>query len=146
MNGPRDCVFFIDRDLGRRIFPDILRSAGLRVEIHDDHFKDDTTSDPEWLHFVGQRGWVAVTRNKSIRYTEIERDAVMLAKVPLLVVRGRRDHRTLAEGFLVNLPKIYRFLENNSPPYIANVYLPTESQPSGRVKMWLSSEEWQQRL
>ena len=43
-------VFFTDRDLGNR-FPDILSSAGLRVERHRDHFKP-AISDEEWLAAV----------------------------------------------------------------------------------------------
>ena len=31
MNGPREFIFFTDRDLGRQ-FPSILREAGVRVE------------------------------------------------------------------------------------------------------------------
>jgi len=37
---PHDLVFFIDRDLGSRTFPAILRAAGLRAEAHNDHFPD----------------------------------------------------------------------------------------------------------
>jgi len=145
MNELPDPVFFVDRDLGRKIFPTILRDAGLHVEIHDDHFEDDTTSDPVWLGYVGKKGWIAVTRNKDIRYTEVERDAVMIAGVPLFVLRGKWDHKTFGLGFITNLPGILRFLERHDPPFIANVYLPTKSQPKGRVKTWLSYKEWLRR-
>jgi hypothetical protein len=33
-------VFFTDRDLGQR-FPDTLKTAGIAVERHGDHFRDD---------------------------------------------------------------------------------------------------------
>ncbi len=79
MNELPDHVFFLDRDLGRKIFPSIPREA------------------------------------------------------------------SLARGFLTNLPSIIRFLERHDPPFIAKIYLPTESQPKGRVKMWLSYEDWLKR-
>jgi len=68
-------VFFADRDLGNR-FPDILSSAGLRVERHRDHFRPAST-DEEWLAAVGARGWVAVTHDSRIRYKPNELQAVV---------------------------------------------------------------------
>jgi len=52
-------IFFTDRDLGK-IFPQILRDAGLTVEKHDDRF-DQNTPDEVWLSEVDRRGWVAIS-------------------------------------------------------------------------------------
>ena len=136
-----DLTLFTDRDLGTRIFPEILRSQGLTVEIHDDFF-GDTTPDEEWLAFVGEKGWIALTRNKKIRYNPIERDAVFYAGVPLFVMRGRWRHDDLARGFTENISNIERFLSRHSPPFIAHVYLPSKSKPNGRVALKLSHQEW----
>jgi hypothetical protein len=57
-------VFFTDRDLGLT-FPAILRSAGLRVERHADHFAPDCP-DEMWLRDVANRGWIAVTHDGRI--------------------------------------------------------------------------------
>ncbi|MGH8490793.1 MAG: hypothetical protein ACREXS_18510 [Gammaproteobacteria bacterium] len=59
-------VFFTDRDLGTR-FPEILASAGLKVERHRDHFPHDC-ADEDWLRIIGRRGWVAVSHDRRIRY------------------------------------------------------------------------------
>src|SRR5438874_914842 len=59
-------VFFTDRDLGIA-FPAILAAAGLSVERHRDHFPPDC-ADERWLEVVGQRGWVALTHDRHIRY------------------------------------------------------------------------------
>ncbi len=136
-----DQVLFTDRDLGTRKFPGPLKKHGLNVEIHDDHFDDDTR-DEVWLSFVGEQRWIALTRNKKIRYNPIELETVMRAGVPLFVMRGKWTHAELAKGFIINLPSIERFLSKNAPPFIANVYMPTKSQPRGRVKLWLSYEKW----
>ena len=45
-------VYFTDRDLGRQ-FGAILRSGGLTVERHADHFAHDTP-DEVWLAEVGR--------------------------------------------------------------------------------------------
>jgi len=68
---PETPVFFLDRNLGRNKFSNILRAQGLRIEVHDDHFKPDA-SDPEWLSEVGERGWVVVTVDRRIRYRQLE--------------------------------------------------------------------------
>lgn len=59
-------TFFTDRDLGK-MFPAILREAGILVERHADHF-DQNEKDEVWLAEVGRRGWVALTHNLRIRY------------------------------------------------------------------------------
>jgi hypothetical protein len=80
-------VYFTDRDLGKR-FAEILRSHGLMVERHEDHFAPATT-DEVWLEAVGKRGWIALTHDRRIRHKPNERDAVMRHNVALLVIVGK---------------------------------------------------------
>lgn len=86
--------FFTDRDLGKQ-FPSILAQAGLRVQRHDDHFSADTR-DEDWLHVVGERGWVAITHDQRIRYKPNEIRAVIANRVALLVVVGHAPFADLA--------------------------------------------------
>ena len=137
-------VFFTDRNLGSE-FPGILKAAGLNVEKHDDHFPTDT-SDEEWLVGIGRRGWFAISKDKNIRRKNNELSAVMNSGVGLfIVVGGEVRHRELAENFIDCENKIQRFLEKNSPPFIAKVYRPSPSrlQQGGRVELWLSYQNWQ---
>ena len=133
-------VYFTDRDLGNR-FPDILKSAGLAVERHADHFADDTP-DEVWLEAVGRRGWVALTHDRRIRYKPNERDAVVRHRVALLVILGVAPYPDLARSFVTSLSVIERFLHRHKPPFIAKVYGPSpaeiarRSRASGRVEMW----------
>jgi len=73
-------TFFIDRQLGRYTVPNALRAAGGRVEVHDDHFKQDTP-DTEWLAVVGERDWVVISKDENIRRNPLERAAYEAAKV-----------------------------------------------------------------
>ena len=66
-------VYFTDRDLGNR-FPEILKSAGLAVEQHKDHFASDAL-DEEWLTGVSARNWIVLTRDRHIRYKPNELNA-----------------------------------------------------------------------
>jgi PIN domain-containing protein len=132
-------VFFADRDLGRQ-FPEILRSAGLKVERHHDYFAPDV-SDETWLAAVGQRGWVALTHDQRIRFKPNERAAVMRHGVALLVIIGKAPYPELARAFVATLPRVERFLTGHTPPYIAKVYRPfpaeiTRSHAAGHVELW----------
>ena len=129
-------VYFTDRDLGKG-FPDILRSNGLTVERHDDHFPP-TATDEAWLKAVGGRGWIALTHNLRIRYTRNERDAVMEHRVALL---GKAPLSELAHSFVATLPRIERFLSGRKPPFIARVYRPTPAEAArgataGHIEAW----------
>lgn len=133
-------VYFTDRDLGKR-FPDILRSCGLKVERHVDHFADDTTDDV-WLEQIGQRGWIALTHDRRIRYKPNELSAVIRHGVGLLVIIGAAPYPDLARAFVATLPRVEDFLSRHKPPFIAKVYRPTaaeiarHSSAPGRIEVW----------
>ena len=135
-------VYFTDRDLGAR-FPQILASAGLTVHRHADHLPADC-SDEEWLQFVGERGWVALTHDTRIRYKPNELAAVVRHRVALLVVMGKAPFPELATSFVSTARRIEKFLERHVPPLIAKVYRPTPAKikrnpkAPGRVELWYS--------
>jgi len=64
MDAAPDWVFFVDRCLGRRIIPEMLRSAGEIVRAHDEVFRQDTR-DEKWLTEVGKNGWIVLTKDKN---------------------------------------------------------------------------------
>jgi PIN like domain len=100
----------------------VLRAAGLYVEVHDDHFRQDAL-DPEWLTAVGEKNWIVVTRDERIRYNVAERQAMRRAKVRAFVLAAQGDLRAdmLAENFLKALAKIRRLVEKKKPPFVAKV-------------------------
>jgi hypothetical protein len=114
-------TFFVDRSLGRALGR-TLREAGWRVELHDDHFAEDTL-DEVWLLEVGARGWVVLTKDKAIRRKEVERDAVIAAGIRMFTLSSANmTGQEMAEVYLANRFKISRFLNKHSPPFIATVY------------------------
>jgi hypothetical protein len=136
-------VYVTDRDLGKQ-FPEILRSAGLAVERHADHFAPDA-ADEEWLKVVGQRGWIALTHDRRIRYKPNERDAVMKHRVALLVIVGTAPFAELARAFVATRSRIEQFLAEHKPPFIAKVYRPSPAETEklsiapGRIELWYPS-------
>ncbi len=116
-----DFVFFIDRSLGRKAVAEALRANGARVEIHDDHLRQDAR-DEEWLAYVGARSWVVLTQDDRIRYHALELGALLDAKVRafVLTAKGLRGEENAA--IIVNaLPAILRALARHSGPFVARI-------------------------
>lgn len=101
--------------------PDALRSCGLRVEVHDDHF-DPREPDVSWIREVGARGWVVLTSDKGIRRRVEERESVIQSRGRLFVVvaAGLRGHEKAAL-VVKHAPKILRVARGVPPPFIAGV-------------------------
>jgi hypothetical protein len=132
-------TYFTDRDLGKR-FAEILRSEGLKVERHVDHFAPET-ADELWLEAVGKKGWIALTHDRRIRYKPNELGAVMRHRVALLVIVGAAPFSDLARAFVATLPRVEQFLARQKPPFIAKVYRPGYAEhasgaAAGRVELW----------
>lgn len=66
-----------------------LRSEGIKVEVHDRHLPSDAP-DKEWIALVGRKGWVAVTRDKNIRYRTAEIDAIRKHSARVIVIRMKQ--------------------------------------------------------
>jgi len=98
----------------------ILRAAGLKVEVHDDHLPQNAT-DPEWLTLAGKNGWIVVTRDERIRYRVAEKQAIRRAKVRAFVIVAHGDLRIeeIAEILLKALSKIQSIAAQEKPPFIA---------------------------
>jgi hypothetical protein len=133
MNGPRELIFFTDRDLGRR-FPSILRAAGVRIEHHDDHFKPETL-DEEWIGEIGRRGWIAVTRDARIRYSPLALSVLMDSGTQLLVLVGKLTTEEAAATFLKWRERITTIVLSEHGPFIAKI------RRDG-IHMWLRRKDW----
>lgn len=114
-------VLFIDRNLGRHVLADKLRSAGIPCEVHDDHLPQDTT-DETWLQFIGEKGWIAIGRDKNIRYRGPEKAALIQANACLIVVRAKNTTGPdIADLIIKHINRIYRFANKHDAPYIAGI-------------------------
>lgn len=137
---PPEPTFFADRNLTGRGFLARLREAGLRVESHDDHFRPDTP-DTDWLAIVGARGWVVLTQDRHIRYRASETEALLSARVAVLLLIGQAPQLELADNLVRSYPRIRGFLDRHRPPFIAKLYRPDETDRSlrkpSRIELWL---------
>jgi predicted nuclease of predicted toxin-antitoxin system len=127
-------IFFIDRCLGKKLAA-TLQNVGARVEIHDDHF-DQNSYDKDWLREVGKRNWVVLTKDKKIATRYLELLAVAQGNVRLFAfVDGNVSGDVMAQAFVNALENMQRFILENPEPFIAKVH------KSGMVKSYKNREE-----
>jgi hypothetical protein len=71
---------FLDRSLGRRQVPDLLRAAGLRLRTLAEVYgipADEGVEDIDWLSHAGDQGWPVLLKDDRIRYRPAERAAMI---------------------------------------------------------------------
>jgi hypothetical protein len=56
---------YLDESVSQRLLAAALRERGVTVYIRADLFPAGV-SDPEWLEYIGSRGWIAITKDKHI--------------------------------------------------------------------------------
>ncbi len=125
-----ELVFYLDRNLGKHIIADTLRYSGVEVEIHDDHLPINAPEE-HWIELVGQRNWIAITKDKNIRYRTAEIEAIRKYNARVIVIRAKNATGSeIAEVILKSMKRITRFAKKTKPPFIAGI------DRSGRVKSY----------
>ena len=126
-------TFFVERSLGGKTVPEQLAEAGLKVERHKDHFAHNA-EDVEWLSVCGEREWVVLTKDRAIRSNELELKALINAGVATFVITSAgMSGEDAARAYLKALPRIARYIEHQTRPFIARV------SPEGEVTLWIDS-------
>ena len=119
---PREPVtFFLDESLDSLSVVTALREAGATVQRLTDIFPKGTP-DEFWLAKAGENGWVVLTRDKRIRYRQLERLALRAAKVRAFVFTGGnvtgKDTGAILARVLSRLEKLAR---SDSGPFIYTI-------------------------
>ena len=90
--------------------------------MHDDHLPLDAP-DEDWIALVGRNGWVAVTKDKRIRYRAGEYRSIEEHSARVLVLRmsnakGPDIGRVLASS----IDRIAHFAAKTPAPFLAGIY------------------------
>ena len=114
-------TFFIDRSLGKNIISGRLRSEGVNVEVHDEHFAMNAP-DEEWISSVARSGWVTVTKDRNIRYRTHELSSIRENAARVIVIRMK--HGTgpeMAELLWRSMSRIASFVAATPAPFVATI-------------------------
>ena len=102
----------------------------MTVEVHDDHLPLDAP-DEEWIALVGRMGWVAITKDRNVRYRAAELEAIRRHSARVIVIRMKNATGSdNAELLVKGRRRIARFAAKTPPPFVAGIYA------SGAVKAY----------
>ena len=93
----------------------------MNVEVHDDHLPTDAP-DEEWIGLVGRKGWVAVTKDRNVRYRAAELVSIRRHSARVIVVRMKNaTGPDIAELLVKGRRRIARFAARTPAPFVAGI-------------------------
>jgi PIN like domain len=117
-----DFVLYLDENLHNCApIREVLDYAGVKYQRHDSHFKTGEI-DAVWLPRVAEEGWIILTKDKGIRYNELEIHEVIAHKARQFYFRqGNWSGVQMAEILSKALPKMRRLFQKVEAPFIASL-------------------------
>ena len=117
----KQLVLYLDRNLGRHLLAGKLRQSGFVVEVHDDHLPIDSP-DQEWIELASRENWIAVTKDRNIRYRFAEIDAIKRFNAGVFVVRAKNTTAEDIANMLIKAKKrIERHAKSTSKPFVSGI-------------------------
>ena len=115
-------VFYLDENLcDCKPIHEVFDNEGLKYERHLAYFPRATT-DPEWLSFVGQRGWIVITKDKSQRYNPLEKAELRKYGIKQFAFQsGNLSAAEMANILRVNMRKMFNLINKHPPPFVASL-------------------------
>ena len=94
--------------------PDALRAAGVEIRVHDELFPQGT-EDVFWLREAGVNRWIVITRDDRIRYNQLEKQAVIAARLRFFSITSSSLTGEEAAALILSaLDKISRLCRQHS--------------------------------
>jgi PIN like domain len=127
---PEDFVLYLDENLHNcKPILDALAQHGVKFERHGSHFSAGT-EDTTWLPFVGKQGWLLLTKDKRIRFNELEKSAIQrFWGWEFYFASGNYSGAEMAVMLAAALRDMARFCRRYDPPFIASI------SKSGKVSL-----------
>ena len=120
-----DPEFFIDRSLGRHVVADALRTEGLTVHTLASVYGEQEgqqVADEDWLRLAGEKGWLVLMKDDSIRRRPAELAAVREAEVrAFCVTNANLTGRQYADLLVRHRHRIIQ-RSRRPGPYVYGVY------------------------
>lgn len=116
--------FFLDRSLGRKAVPEVLRTDGWDLVILAEHYgipADEQVADTEWIEEAAKHGWLILMKDKRIRHRRAEIAAVTEHQARCSVIpRGDLPSADIVQRFITNKTAILTAAAQPGP-YIYSV-------------------------
>ena len=93
----------------------------MKHELHGQHFEAGV-EDSVWLPFVGQHGWIVLTKDKRIRFNQLEKTAVRRYRVrEFYFSSGNFTGLEMAQILVAALPEMVRVCRRYDAPFITSI-------------------------
>lgn len=115
--------YFLDRSLGSRILPNLLRAQGWTVETMDERYgaeRSQLVADVTWIQDLAESE-TAVTSDRKIGKVIIQAEAIRRCRARILVIDANMTGRDQASRLLNSQSRIERVLSARSGPWILSV-------------------------
>ena len=97
--------------------------------MHDDHLPPDAP-DEDWISLVARQNWLAITKDKNIRYRSAELDAIRRHSARVIVIRMKNaTGPEIAEVLVKAKNRISLFAARTPAPFVAGIYKSGTIQP-----------------
>ena len=117
VTGPPD--FFIDRSLGQKQVPALLRDAGWKLRTLAEVYgvpNDETINDPAWLRLAGEQGWAVLMKDEKVRYRAAELHALIAGDVrTFCLTSGNLPAEEMARCLLRHQAQIWKACADQGP-------------------------------
>jgi len=90
------------------------------VEVHDDHLPIDAP-DEHWIELVAKNGWIAITKDKNIRYRHAEIESVKASGARVVVRAKNVTGSDLAILLIKHYQRIQDFARKNKAPFVVGL-------------------------
>jgi PIN like domain len=118
---PEEPIYFIDRNLGRKRLPSLLKKVGMKVEVLHSYFPAETPDD-EWIPKVVAKGWVILTGDKAIETDPINLKAVEESAAKVFITADTNSKaEEWAAAVIVARRKIARTVEYNNGAFCVDI-------------------------
>jgi PIN like domain len=99
----------------------VFAEAGIKFERHLAHFRRGT-DDVTWLSFVGEKGWIVITKDKSQRFNPLERAELQKHRIKQFAFQsGNLSATEMAELLKANLRRIFNLIKKHPAPFVASL-------------------------
>ncbi len=114
-------MIFVDGSMPRSV-ADELKAVGKDAKAKVELFKDGT-KDPEWLQRVGEKGWLAITRDEYIRFRPGEKQAIIDHRVGCFIFTYKNSLKKaeIVELVLKHIEKMEQAFATTPRPFIYTV-------------------------
>jgi hypothetical protein len=118
---PEEPIYFVDRNLGRKRLPNLLKKVGMKIEVLHSYFPAETPDD-EWIPQVVAKGWVILTGDKAIETDPINLKAVEDSAAKVFITADTNSKaEEWAAALIVGRRKLARVAEYNNGAFFVDV-------------------------